>query len=53
LQEKLEQAERRLAEKTAECNDLRTDSARLAAKNLAYYQKISQFSMEKMKLMDV
>jgi hypothetical protein len=52
LQERLEQAEHRLAEKTTECENLRADAARLAARNLAYYQKNAKLSVEKMDLMN-
>jgi len=52
LQEKLEQAEQRLAEKTTECENLRADATRLAAKGLAYYQKNVELSVEKMDLMN-
>lgn len=52
LQEKLEQAEQRLAEKTTECENLRADYARLAAKNLAYCQKNAELSVQKADLMN-
>jgi hypothetical protein len=53
FQEKLEQAEQRLAEKTTECENLRADAARLAGKNLAYYRKNEELSVEKADLMNV